>query len=304
MPGTENTQTVDNASGAANSQEESQNSASAHADRTSDNSESSDNGQDTDSNLDEGQGNEEQDQQDVGQKNRPNRLQKRFDKLTKRASDAEALAEYWRQRAEGKSHQESKPVESKQQASEAEPRPDDFDTNAEYIRAYTKWELKQEKLQSEKATAQAKAQEAQSKMQNEHNARLAEFKKTATDFDDVVADFAEEYGEFKAAPDVIEALMSSDLGPNILYKILKTPGEYERLQKLSVASAIREIGKIEAGIAAEKSSSQSINKTSKAPAPVSTVGGGGGALTKSLSDPNISFAEYEKIRMQQLKNKK
>lgn len=162
-----------------------------------------------------------------------------------------------------------------------------------------------EKAEAKKEAEVGRSKEAQERISKEYNSKLEAFKKVQPDFDEVISDFAENYGDFRASPAVIEALMTSDYGPNVLYEILNDHAEYERLAKLSDLAIIREIGKIEARIQSKKESATSNSlKASKAPAPVSPLGKGSTPVTKSLSDPNISFAEYEKIRMQQLKNKK
>lgn len=193
---------------------------------------------------------------------------------------------------------------SVQTNSDQEPNPDNFDTVADYNKAVIKWELKQERLEREKQEKVSKEKTYHDELKSKYEDRRKEFVKTVNDFEDVVADFADKYGDFKASPAIVEALLSSEFGPEIFYQVVKDHGEYERLSQMPDVAIIRELGKIEARLALAKESQSSTKpKMSKAPAPVSKLSGGTVSTTKSLSDPDISFAEYEQIRMKQLKQK-
>ena len=102
---------------------------------------------------------------------------------------------------------------------------------------------------------------------------------------------------------VSELFITSEHGPALMYELAKNTKELERISKLSPIQAALEIGKLEAKItSSSKSAAPSVEKkATKAPAPIDPVGGKGGSVKKSLSDPNLSQAEYEKLRREQMK---
>jgi len=258
------------------------------------------------------EGNDDANQDEDGGKDdakKPHRngFKKRLDREKRKLAEKDQEIEYWKKEALKRNEEKPSTESNKAVDEDPEPNPDDFSTVGEYARAVTKWEIKQATKQAkEQEKRQAEQSEVQTRFktaQKEYNTKVTEFKKSTPDFDDVVADFVDEHQDFKVSGEVMEALMTSDFGPQIFYDLIKKPGEYERFSKMSTIQQIRELGKNEARIAAKVSSSQEF-RTSKAPAPVSTIGKGMATKAKSLSDPNISFAEYERIRMEQLKSKK
>lgn len=252
----------------------------------------------------------EQESEDEGQgesehKPRKNGFKKRLDREKRKIAEKDQEIDYWKREALKRMESEKQTptkADSKAGDLDKEPNQDDFDSVGEYAKALAKYEAAQIRKEARENLKKEEIQTKQSSIQKEYNTKLNEFKKTATDFDEVVSDFAENYGDFNASPEVFEALLTSDFGPQIVYEVMKNPSEYERLSKLSPLSVIREIGKMEAKLAA-KSELKSQAVKSKAPAPVNPIGKGSASVSKSIYDPNISFEDYEKVRSQQLKNK-
>lgn len=302
MSGAETTSETQNTSSVENTEENL--SASVQSDENTEASDTSDESLDTD--VDETD--DQEDDQNNGDDKKPKKrnVHKRIGKLTKNLSAARQEAEYWKQAALKSQGAQQEPKQTNQSSVHddigAEPDPGQFETNAEYIKALNKYHRELDKAEAKKEAEAGKSRETQERISKEYNSKLESFKKVQPDFDEVISDFAETYGDFKASPAVIEALMTSDYGPNVLYEILNDHAEYERLAKLSDAAIIREIGKIEARIQSKKEAEKSNSlKTSKAPAPISPLGKGTTPVAKSLSDPNISFADYEKLRRKQSK---
>lgn len=275
--------------------------ASANADETQEESGTpaeNDNAEGEES-LEEGQESEEGDAQD-GDKSpkKKNGFKKRIDKLNSRISEKDREIEHWKSEAlkySGK--QEVQQQSSKPASSDGKPNPELFETNAEYIEALTDWKLEQKEKVSKQAAAESEIRNAQTKLQDEHNKRIQKFKETTPDFDVKVSEFIEEHGDIQLAPVVFEAIQTSDLGAEVVYEVINTPGEYERLQSMTAIQALKEIGKIEARIAAAKNSSEekqkTIKKTTSAPAPMKPVGSNS-KTEKSLED--MSFDEFMEAR--------
>jgi hypothetical protein len=77
--------------------------------------------------------------------------------------------------------------------------------------------------------------------------------------------------------------------------------EAERINGLSPARQLAEIGKIEAKLTSKATGNKTPEKKtiSRAPTPIKPVQGGQVVSTKSLDDPNLSPAEWIKMRNKQ-----
>ncbi len=106
--------------------------------------------------------------------------------------------------------------------------------------------------------------------------------------------------------DVAQALMESEIGAEVIYYLVSNPAELTRINAIaSPHRALAEAGKLEGRIAAgirKPAAGGPAARTTKAPDPQSTLLGtersdvGKG---KSLDDPNLSQAEYNRLRDEQ-----
>lgn len=225
-------------------------------------------------------------------------FQRRIDKLTKARSAAEQERDYWRDLAVKGQKPEAGQVSAQQQvaidAADPEPQPDTFNDVGSYMKALTRWEIKQEQKKSELVAKTNQAKESfHSKIQDFHK-KVGEFKKATADFDDVAAEFDETYPS--GMPNtMLDIIAESEAGPQIMYDIAKDHTEFDRLAKLSPIALAREIGKREAKISVNSGANQTqTNKTTNAPAPISPVRG---TAAVSKKDPsNMSMADYNAWR--------
>jgi hypothetical protein len=167
-----------------------------------------------------------------------------------------------------------------------EPKPGAFKTVGEYTRALVKYEAK-------KAGETGKAQAEQSKQQEQANQVIGEFvkrqeafKESTPDYEDVVS------GTDLVIPNVaMQYLIESDVGPQLGYYLAKNPGEVTRLQKLSPARCVAELGKLETKLekpaAPNKADAAPAKEVSKAPAPIRPLEGKEATVTKDPRDMNF-----------------
>jgi len=247
----------------------------------------------------------EDSKEDEGEKN-PKRkpgIEKKISKLTRRVSEKEQEIERLRQENDAlrRSTKPSEEAAPKPEAKvEGEPKPEDFDTHADYVKAVTKWTLKAEAKEAESKKQAETAESEYKKLQSAHIGRLQEFVKTQTDFDGVIADYIADHGDLKFSDTLEEAILTSDLGPAIVYELARNPEELKRINSLGVIQAGKEIGKLEAKLAkAQESSKTETKKTTQAPPPVKPVGAKSGVIKKSIYDANLSQREYEQLRAEQ-----
>jgi hypothetical protein len=233
-------------------------------------------------------------------------FQRRIDKLNARATAAQAEAEYWKQQAlKGAGSENTKATETTAKAepvaAEAKPNPEHFDSHAEYVEALTDWKLEQREKSKTAEAQKAQLQSEQERTLKDHAERVKSFAEKTKDFNDVIS----ELDDVPLSATVGQILISSENGPEIMYELAKNRAEFERINALYPLAAAREIGKIEMRIASRaggESRSEPIKQT-KAPKPIEPVGSAKGAGSKSIFDPDISQAEYERLRREQIKRK-
>lgn len=230
---------------------------------------------------------------------------KRIEKLVKQREEARRELEHWKAQAMKGQNQEHKPVqetpkqEAKQESSEGEPQEEQFDTYKDYLKAQVKWELAQEKKAQEQQAKELEQKTQAQKQAEEFKSKIDSFAQNTPDFFDVIEECDE---KVSTSFHVQEAIRNSDMPAQVLYELAKNPTEIERLNKLSVIAAAKEIGKIEARLSSQTESKEEKQtqekpqpKITKAPKPLNPVGSKGNSKTWSLYDPDIPQAEFEKL---------
>lgn len=267
-------------------------------DETTEVAEPSEAGDEVENSIDSDEDNGIKDESKEDKPKKKGGFQKRIERANAKLTAAQQETEYWKQQAL-KNQPDQKPVESKSE-SISKPKAENFDSHEEYVEALTDWKLEEREKKNESLKKQ---NEVKTQFQNQvqtFQSKVQEFKKSNEDFDEVL----ESVDDIPLSVGFQEALITSDFGPQVMYELAKNPKELERINALSPIVQAREIGKLEARFAQSVSApAKEIKQTTKATSPISTLGNGSASMTKSLSDPNISFAEYEKVRMQQIKQK-
>lgn len=214
------------------------------------------------------------------------RFQKRIDRLTKRAAEAERRAqeaERKLQEAEGKNGGKAKP---EAQDDEGEPDPSDFDSYDEYLDALADWKADQKISAKGKNDEQdeqdAEFTEALEDVQDAFN----ETRKSHNDFDEVIGQ-----QDLQITRDMVIAMADSEDPGAIAYHLGKNKQEAARIAKLSPIAQAKEIGKIEAKLAAKPQ--QPGKKTTSAPDPIDPVKG---SDSTSKAPQDMDFAEYERTQ--------
>ena len=214
-----------------------------------------------------------------------NPTQERIDELTRARREAEREAAYWRSRA------------TPEKAPEPAAKPDvkNFEDYNEYVEALADWKADQKVSEALKArdtqtakTAEERALEARERTFAE---RVTHAKSQIADFDQVVG-----AADVNVAQHVTDAILDSEKGAEMLYHLAKNPQEAERLSRMSVREADREIGRIEASLG--KPAAPVTKPASNAPAPMRPASRGGS--TVATTDPNkMSHEEYRAWRSSQ-----
>ena len=216
------------------------------------------------------------------------KLEKRFSKVTKRAQEAEAKAEQLEARlrelearANPQTIAQTANVDDKPQASQ-------FNDAFEYAEALAEWSAEKALKDRDIAESQRKAEEERNKVLQSWNEKVDKAKKEMPDFNDIVSS-----STVVVSDAIRDAILESDVGPQILYQIASDDDYAESLTKMPAIKALKEIGRLEAKFEAEleakpKKEAKTVSQ-SKAPAPISPLKGGKSAGADVLVDTNGEF---------------
>lgn len=244
---------------------------------------------------------EDSDDSDDDQEQKPKRrsgFKKRIDKLTSKITEKEKELEYWRSVALQKEEHAKKETKSEPEvvAQDAKPDLDNFDTYEDYLEALTDYKAKQivkEHLSKQaEESKKSKEQQEYEKTISAHQNRINEFKAKVEDYDDVI----EEVADVPVSLAFQNLIIESDNGPELIYELAKDRETLERLNSLPAMQLARELGRIEAKLSKPQKEEK---KVTSAPAPIKPVGKKTSGVKKSIYDPNLSQAEFERLRAEQ-----
>lgn len=198
------------------------------------------------------------DDQETDERKVPDGVQQRINEITRKRREAERRAE----RAERKlKERESRNL-------------DDLDYD-DQVAERTLTRSKREQIEEDREAARELAAEA-------YQARVEAVAAKYPDYNQVA-----HFG-WEPSPAMIEVIMDSDLGPDLAYHLGKNPAEAARIAALNPISQVRELGKIEAAIAAPKTTPK------PPPEPVRKVGSKAAGTAKDPS--KMTMAEYVAYR--------
>jgi len=247
----------------------------------------------TDANGESGQEGEEEAKATEEAKKPNPKLEKRFSELTKRRAEAEARAEAESKRAselEEKLKAMEAPKPQKAQDYEPEPQRDQFSSNIDYAKALAEWT-------ADKAIQDYKKQEAEKQVQAERqrvyeafNAKQQSFIAQTPDYQDMIQSSPTQVSDL-----VKEAIIESDVGPQILYHIASNEELGERFAKWSDAKALRELGKLEAMFEKaepKEEEAKPVAQKSKAPAPIQPLKAASAAIDTPIGSDGQFHGTY------------
>ena len=205
--------------------------------------------------------------EEVEKRRESRRFERRIDKLHRAAAEAKARAEL----AEKRLSEMSQP---KAAADDAAPKLEQFDYDPEkYAAAKAEYATKK----AEKEWTEKQRTEATKKHQE---SLVSSWEEKAEKAADKYDDFEEVVGKLSPDNPFTQAIMEADAG--LAYYLAKHPKEVERLSELPTVSArIRELGKLEAKLAAEPEKPKA---PSKAPAPIKPLSGAGNVASDAPSE--------------------
>ena len=172
------------------------------------------------------------------------KLERRFSEITKQREEARKEAQREREAREALEARlatlEKQSVPQAQKVDE-EPQPSQFNDAFEYAKALAEYTADKRIEEMKRQEAEAKvAQERQKVIESWAN-KVQKAKEVLPDFDDIVAS-----SDVVVNDDIRDAILESEVGPQILYHLAENEEVARRISGLSPKQALREIGKLEA----------------------------------------------------------
>jgi len=221
------------------------------------------------------------------------KLEKRFSEITKQREQARQEAQQERE-ARQKLEAEIAAIRQQQQPQQAKnadekPQPSQFTDAFEYAEALADWSAEQALVRRDKEDLQRRADEAQQKVISSWANKVAAAKAEIPDFDDMVASSG-----VAVSDPIRDAILESDVGPQILYHLAKEDDLAKKIASMSPYAALREIGKLEAKFEKqpETKASNPVGK-SKAPPPISPIRNAGNANNVEIGSDGQFHGSYQ-----------
>jgi len=201
------------------------------------------------------------------------KLEKRFSEITKQREAARQEAQREREAREALEARlrdlEAKVAPQAPAKVDEEPKPDQFTDAFEYAKALAEWSAEQALLNRDKQEAERKANEERQKLIQSWQTKLEQAKATLPDYEEMIAS-----SDVVVNDDIRDAILESDVGPQILYHLAENPEIAKKITGGSTRQALRELGKLEARLEAKQPETKRIDPVvarSKAPEPISPI---------------------------------
>jgi len=219
------------------------------------------------------------------------KLEKRFSELTKRAKQAEAdklSLETRLQELEGRvaPTPQADPIGLKPQASQ-------FNDAFEYAEALAEWSTEKALNDRDKQEQQRKVEDQRNEVIKSWSQKLEKAKVEMPDFDDMVAS-----SNVQVRDEVRDAILESDVGPQILYHLASDDDYALKISQMPVNKALKELGRLEVQFERKEAPIEKSEPVirSKAPAPIKPLANsksGGEALINGDGSFHGTYAQWK-----------
>lgn len=260
---------------------------------------------DADQSGQDGEGNEATETEEQREKKPNPKLERRFSEITKQR---EAAREEARREREARESLEARlkeleakvspPAQAQADDLGEEPKPEQFSDMYEYAKALAEYTADKKLMERDKQEMARKAAAEQEVKFKAWADRVNAAKTELPDFDDMV-----QSSDVRVSDPVRDAIIESEHGPRILYYLAENSEFAKKLGEMSVVSAVREIGKIEARFVRDAKESapevKAVAVKSKAPAPISPLRGAVNTVDANLdADGNFhgTFQQWKAAR--------
>ena len=204
------------------------------------------------------------------------KLERRFSEITKQREQARQEAQREREQREALEARLAaleKQTAPQVQKVDEEPQPSQFNDAFEYAKALAEYTADKRIEEMKRQEADARQAQERQKVIETWASKVQAAKATLPDFDDIVAS-----SDVVVNDDIRDAILESDVGPQILYHLAENDDVAKKIAGLSAKQALREIGKLEARFEAKETAPEAKPVVrSKAPAPIQPLRGSSSA---------------------------
>lgn len=163
----------------------------------------------------------------------------------------------------------------------------------EFTKALEDWTREQTRVELERERQAQEAKSRQDAIDKSWTDRVSGFAKENQDFADTL-----QSSNVVVSDEVRDAIKESDVGPAILYHLAKNPDEAEKIAGMTVAGALRYLGRLESALEkkADPAPAAAVEppKPSAAPAPIAPIKGGSAPGIEN--GEGLSFQKYRELR--------
>ena len=220
------------------------------------------------------------------------KLERRFSEITKQRETARAEAQREREAREVLEAKvrdlEAKVTPKAEPAADQEPLPEQFTDMYEYAKALTDYRVDQRMNEEKQKEVQAKAAAERDKVINVWADRVKAAKSEIPDFDDMVGS-----ADVTVSNEVRDAIFESEVGPRILYHLAENPEIATKLQGMTLTSALRHIGKLEAQFEKTEPQTKPVVGKSKAPSPINPIRSAANGRDVNLTSDGEFHGSYQ-----------
>ena len=224
-------------------------------------------------------------------------IEGRFSELSAKARAAGELADAATRRAEA-AEARAKELEEKHNPKpktneDPEPKASEFTDPFEYADKRSEWAVREALRSREKAETEAKQKAEAEKTTKAWQERISKAKEAIPTFEEDL-----QSSDLAVSDDVRDAIIESELGPQILHHLAVNPAIAEKINGMSKSQALKEIGRLEAKLEPkaeeEKEEPKPKPKREPLPEPITPIKAKA-AANSDLED--LSYAEYKARRM-------
>jgi len=233
-----------------------------------------------------------------GERKQNPKLERRFSEITKQREEARKEAQQERearQALEARLAALEKQNQPKANPVDEKPQPSQFSDAFEYAEALAEYTADQRIANMKREEAEAKQAEERQKVISQWTSKVEAAKTSLPDFDEIVAS-----SDVVVNDDIRDAILESDVGPQILYHLADNDEVAKKIAGLSPKAALREIGKLEARFEAKPEVEKPAPIVrSKAPAPITPIRGGKNTPDVPMGSDGVFFgtaAQWKELR--------
>jgi hypothetical protein len=243
----------------------------------------------------------EDDAKPTEEKKQNPKLERRFSEITKQREEARKEAQQEReqrqaleQRLAALEQQNRPPARN----IDEEPQPSQFQDAFEYAKALAEFSTEKALAERDRRDAEEKVAVERQKVIQTWATKVQSAKSSMPDFDEVVAS-----SDVVVNDDIRDAILESDVGPQILYHLAENDDLGKRIAGMSPKAALREIGKLEERFAVKPNAKTETVAKSKAPAPINPIRGGTSAADVPMGSDGEFHGTYAQWKNQRKNGK-